>query len=64
MKSWCTRCRRPLTRPPVIVNGRGYGSRCADLVQFSDLLTPAPRETARKPRRKGETRQMQLEAAS
>jgi hypothetical protein len=60
--SYCARCHRKLTREPVLIEGRGYSPVCSLKVEGADLLTPTPRLTARKPRRKGETRQMQLEA--
>lgn len=37
----CARCRRPLTREPVIVAGAGYGSVCA--AKVGDLLTQLPK---------------------
>jgi hypothetical protein len=64
--TYCTRCHRKLTREPVIIDGHGYGPVWSVKLGWSDrdLLTPAPRQTARKPRRKGETRQMMLEAVA
>jgi hypothetical protein len=49
----CARCKRVLTREPVIVNGKGYGSSCARKVQDPDLLTPVrKRVTTGAPRRR------------
>lgn len=57
----CARCRRPV-KEPEIVNGRGYGKRCAELVMFGDLFEPQPRTqiTSRKRKQRGDSRQTPL----
>lgn len=52
----CARCRRPLSRAPIVVDGRGFGPRCAALV--GDLLTrPVPRIATRRPMRRRNDKQ-------
>lgn len=61
IQSHCARCRRPI-RKVVIVEGKGYGVRCA--AKMGDLLTqPAERKPTRARRSRPEdARQLQLEA--
>lgn len=57
----CARCRRPLTREPIVIGGHGFGPRCAQMV--GDLLTQLVRKSVvtRKPRRRsGAERQLDL----
>jgi len=54
----CARCRRPIL-VPVIVNGHGFGKRCAALV--GDLLVqPAEPKRKRRARAKKDAHQMGL----
>ena len=58
----CARCRRPLTRAPVVIAGRGYGAHCAALVG-GDLLAQKPQRVQvipRTPRRRRNERQLDL----
>jgi hypothetical protein len=50
----CARCRRPLSKEPVIVDGKGYGAACAAKVSTPDLLSV---KTPRKPRKKRSRRE-------
>lgn len=62
--TYCARCRRPLTREPVIVAGKGYGTTCATKVG-GDLLAPKPRAAGARPRRRQRNAaQLALEAAA
>lgn len=48
----CARCRRTLTREPIVIEGRGYGEVCAGKVRPADLLTQRKRRAGAGPRRK------------
>lgn len=37
--NFCARCRRPLRRDPIVIDGRGYGPACAGLLDY--LFAPA-----------------------
>jgi hypothetical protein len=58
--SVCARCHRPLTRPPVVVAGHGYGPSCA--AKVGDLLTQLVRSgmKPRTPRRRKNEKQLAL----
>lgn len=37
--NFCARCHRPLSRDPIVIDGRGYGPVCAGLLGY--LFAPA-----------------------
>lgn len=62
----CARCHRALVKPPVIVDGHGFGPSCARKVKEPDLVAQAAKRKrvmtkTRKVTR--DERQLQLEAA-
>ena len=58
----CARCKRALSREPIVVGGHGYGPRCAAMV--GDLATPLVGKRVRvipsTPRQRKNERQMDL----
>jgi hypothetical protein len=55
----CARCKRPLSGEPVVVDGKGYGPRCAALV--GDLLVQPQRRAITTPTRRRARNERQLE---